>query len=225
MRVNERIENLQSEIGKQMQECLASRDFNSVTALSKLLSRVQQLQKHTNEITRDVSEIEELLKSLNGKRTFPEWPSRVEQGTKEETDGLTRAGQRTLCIEVDWRANGKNRERETIIYSKAADSMVRFLSQVVGLFGEDALQKLNRIRINRGPLLSKTPTVDFLNKTQGKMYGHKRLLGTDYFVLTHSQTSQKAQDLDRICRVVGLVPGSVRISQVRKSDYYIAAYA
>jgi hypothetical protein len=91
--------------------------------------------------------------------------------------------------------------------------------------GPDALQKLVRIRVNRGPLLSKSPKTDFLNQTQGRVYGHKRLRGTDYFVLTHSQTSQKADDLIRVCGVLGLVRGSVQVRVVDRVDSYSEIYA
>ena len=74
-------------------------------------------------------------------------------------------------------------------------------------------------------MISKSPKTDFLNQTQGKVYGHKRLRGTDYFVLTHSQTSQKVDDLGRICRVLGLIPGSVQIRVVDRADSYSEIYA
>jgi hypothetical protein len=60
------------------------------------------------------------------------------------------------------------------------------------------------------------PAKDFVNQAQGKLYGHKKIQGTDYYVLTHSQTSQKIEDLNRICRVVGFISGSVQIEQVNR---------
>jgi len=224
--MQKRIDNLLTEVGQQMQARLANRDFDSVTTISKLLSRIQQLQKRAIELETDVSETEGILTDLNIKSVLAQKSEALEEisNTKRGEDDVRRADQKTLRIEVDWQANGKSHERETICYPKAGDVMVKFLSQVVSLFGQDTLQKLTRIRINRGPLLSKTPTVDFLIKAQGKPYGHKRLSGTDYFVLTHSPTAQKAQDLERVCRILGLVPGSVSIREISKSDYYADAF-
>jgi hypothetical protein len=225
--MNERIEHLLGEIGKLMQGHLAKRDFDSVTQLSALLSRVRQLQKRATELEGEVSEIETSLKGMNGKITSEQVAQIVPQLAENEGDAFEagRAGPQTLRIEVDWKANGRQRDKELILQPKAGDSMVAFLSRLVEELGQDALQKLIRIRVNRGPLLSKSPKTDFLNQAQGKVYGHKRLRGTDYFVLTHSQTSQKADDLSRICRVLGLVPGSVQIQAVDRAECYKEMYA
>jgi hypothetical protein len=220
--IKDRIEHLLGEIGILMKGHLDKRDFDSVTQLAPLLSRVQQLQKRAAELDGEVSEIETSLKAMNGKITSERVAELVPRSVGKEEDGAERgrAGPQTLRIEIDWKANGKQREREIILQPIAGDGMEKFLSRLVEELGEDAIQKLRRVRVNRGPLLSRSPETDFLNQTQGKVYAHKRLRGTDYFVLTHSQTSQKADDLGRICRVVGLVPGSVQIRVVDRADCY-----
>lgn len=225
--MNERIEHLLGAIGKLMQGHLAKRDFDSVTQLSALLSRVQQLQKRAAEIDGEVSGIETSLKGMNGKSTSEQVAELVPRlaGNEEDASEDGRAAPQTLRIEIDWKANGKQRDKEIILQPMAGDSMVMFLRRLVEELGQDALQKLCRIRVNRGPLLSKSPRTDFLNHVQGKVYGHKRLRGTDYFVLTHSQTSQKADDLGRISKVLGLVPGSVRIRVVDRAESYSEIYA
>ena len=221
--MNTRIENLLSEIATQMQGCLAKRDFESVTKFSTLLNRVQILQKRAIELNSELSDIETTLKGGHGD-TAPKKVTEILQKlgpASEDPEEFGRAGHQTLRIEIDWRANGKAHEKEIIFLPRACDSMVHFLNRVVEEFGQDAVQKLTHIRINRGPLLSKTPARDFLNRTQGRLYSHKRLRGTDYFVLTHSQTSQKLEDVNRICRVLGFAPGSV---QVRAESRYAAEY-
>lgn len=225
--MNTRIENLLGKIGTLMQSHLTKRDFESVTRLSTVLNRVQLLQKRATELDGELSEIETTIKGVNGKampQTVADMLPKVAH-TGEDSEEFGRAEPQTLRIEVDWKANGKTHEKEIIFLPKAGDSMVKFLSRVVEEFGQDALQKLRRIRINRGPLLSKTPATDFLNQAQGKLYGHKRLRGTDDFVLTHSQTSQKVDDVNRICRVLGLVPGSVQVRAMSRSDSYAEIYA
>jgi hypothetical protein len=225
--MKDRIENILGEVGKLMQGHLAKRDFDSVTQLSALLSRVQQLQKRAAELEGEVSEIETSLKGINGKSTSQKVAELVPHLTGEGADAFDggRAGPQTLRIEIDWKANGKQREKELILLPVAAESMVTFLARLVEELGQDALQKLSRIRVNRGPLLSKSPATDFLNQSQGKVYGNKRLPGTDYFVLTHSQTSQKQDDVNRVCRVLGLVPGSVQVRAVDRAECYKEMYA
>jgi hypothetical protein len=220
--VKDRIDKLQGEIGKLMQGHLSKRDFESVTQLSTLLSRVQQLQRRATELEGDVSEIETSLKGINGKSSPQKVAELIPQliGNESASFEAGRAGPQGLRIEVDWTANGRQRDKEIIVAPIAADGMVKLLSRLLEELGQDALQKLTRIRVNRGPLLSKTPATDFLNQTQGRPYGHKRLPGTDYYVLTHSQTSQKVDDLTRICRVLGLAAGSVQIRPVGRTDCY-----
>jgi len=94
--------------------------------------------------------------------------------------------------------------------------MEAFVSRVVQAMGPEALIKLEQVRINRGPLISKTPARDFLNQAKGDLYSHKRIRGTDYYILTHSETSQKVDDLKKVCRVLGFAPESVHIEQVNR---------
>jgi hypothetical protein len=188
---------------------------------------VQHLRKRTTELEGEVSEIETSLKKMNGESTFEQVAVIVPHLAGNEADPSEggRIGPQTLKIEIDWEANGKKRAKETILQPMAGDSMVMFLSRLVEELGQDAVQKLSRLRVNRGPLISISPKTDYLNHAQGKVYSHKRLRGTEYFVLTHSQTSQKADDLSRICRVLGFVPGSVQIRAVDRAEYYKEKYA
>jgi hypothetical protein len=220
--MKQQIESLQAKIGKLMQDHLATRDFNTVTLLSPLLSRVQELQKRSTDLEREVLEIETTLKGLNGKPT----PQRVAEvipqltAAYEDAEEGGRGRPQTLRIKIDWKANGRSRESETVCHPTAAASMAAFVARLAEELGPEALQKLARIRINRGPLLSKTPATDFLNQAQGTLYGHKKLKGTDQYILTHSQTSQKVDDLNKICRVLGLKPGSVQIEKIDRFDSY-----
>lgn len=225
--MKDRIENLLTKIGKLMQEHLSNRKFDSVTQVSTLLSKVQQLQRRAAELDDELSEIEATLTKGDGRSVHEKVAEIVPQvrhnGDDDDIGG--RSGPQTLRIEIDWKANRKSHEKEVILLPKAADGMVAFLGRAIEELGQEAMQKLIRMRINRGPLLSKNPSVDFLNQAQGRVYGHKRLRGTDFFVLTHSQTSQKATDLERICRVLGFVPGSVKIQEVKRSECYAEMFA
>ncbi len=201
-----------------MQEHLSNADFDTVTILSPLLARVQELQRRNAEIEHEVSEIESTLKATKGKSHAQKVAVLVPQLTAAYTNGgeTGRGRRQTLKIHVDWKANKRNKEPEEICENTAAASMAVFVSRIIQEFGQEVLQKLERVRINRGPLISKTPAKDFVNQAQGKCYGHKKIRGSDYYILTHSQTSQKVEDLNRVCRVLGLVPGSVQIEQVNR---------
>ena len=176
------------------------------------------MQKRSSDIEREVSEIESTLKATKGKshlqkvaELVPQLTAGYENGEKPE-----RGRPQTLRIQIDWKANKHNKESEEICENTAAASMAVFVSRVIQELGHDTMPKLERVRINRGPLISKTPAKDFVNQAQGKLYGHKKIRGSDYYILTHSQTSQKVEDLNRVCRVLGLLPGSVQIEQVNR---------
>ena len=154
-----RIAKLLGDIGALMQGHLSKSEFESVTRLSTLLTRLQLLQKRATELDGEISEIESTIKGLNGKTTLQnvaEIAPRLIRAD-DDSDDFGRAGPQTLRIEIDWKANGRTHEKELILLPKAGDGVVKFLSRVVEEFGQDALQKLSRVKINRGLLLSKTP--------------------------------------------------------------------
>ena len=164
-----RIENLLIQVGGLMQRHLSKSEFESVTRLSTLLARLQLLQKRAFELDGEITEIESTVKGLSGmnatQRIAEIAPVVGHSNGDSPSEGRVRP--QTLRIEIDWRANGKDREREIIFGPKAADCMTKFFRRVVDEFGEDALQKLRRIQVNRGPLLSEKPQTDFLNQAQG----------------------------------------------------------
>lgn len=205
-----------------MQGHLANREFDSVVRFSGLLSQVRQLETRAKQLDVEVSDIETRLSEISGEST-----SELVAGSPPQVNGAVapspeggRAGPRTLRIEIDWKANNRLRDHELIISPKAVEGMVRFLGRLVEELGDEALQRISRIHVNRGPLISKSPEVDFLNKTKNEVYGHRKLPGTEYFVLTHSSTSQKRDDLIRVCRELGLVADSVKIQAIDRADSY-----
>jgi hypothetical protein len=68
---------------------VTKRDFDSVTHLSALLSRVQQLQKRATELEGEVSEIETILKKMNGKTTSEQVAELVPHLAGNEADEST----------------------------------------------------------------------------------------------------------------------------------------
>jgi hypothetical protein len=100
--------------------------------------------------------------------------------------------------------------------------MAIVVARMLQELGRSAEEKLLRIRLNRGVLLSKKPESDFRNVRKGDVYGHKQVPGTEYFVLTHSATEEKAEDLKRICRALGLKAGTFHIETFNPSGTIIA---
>lgn len=218
--MKKRIEDLLEKLEETMHDHSKKYDFDAVTHLVPLRSRLKELHKRNLELEGEVSEIERALKGINGKATLHSVAALVPQiNTTHGREGL-RGKPQTLRIIIDWKANKKNHDQEVVCLPTAAGSMVAFFNRLVEEFGDDALTKLRRIRVNRGPLLSKSPSTDFVNRAQGNLYGHSPLGETGDFVLTHSSTPQKVDDLNRISRVIGLVPGSVKVEAIDRSGLY-----
>lgn len=89
----------------------------------------------------------------------------------------------SMCLPA-WR-------RASFCLPTAAETMAEFLAKVVERCGRDALDQMTKLKINRGPLVSRSPATDFLNQTKGNLYAHKKLRGTDAFALTHSSTPRR----------------------------------
>lgn len=215
------IENIRNKIGAIMQERLVNDDFETVTTLGPLLARVQTLQKRYGDMEREILEIESALTTTQASSETEDVAKSESHRTEPHRNGsdLARGLPQTLKIQIDWKANKRNKKAEEICRNTAAATMAAFIGRLVEELGEDCLAKLAQVRINRGPLISKVPAKDFVNQSKGTLYGHQKLNGCDYYILTHSPTSQKVEDLNNICRLLGFVPGSVQIEQVSRRGW------
>jgi hypothetical protein len=120
------------------------------------------------------------------------------------TRRATRGG---FCVEMDLPRSGKLRLQE----DTAAETMVATMERLLAEFGMDVLTKLHDLRTGRGPLLSRRPSVDFLNPNTGELYTNHKIPGTDFYVLTHSDTQEKVEALQRALRLIGLQPTKFRV--------------
>src|SRR5262245_20887196 len=114
--MKQQIESLQATVGRLMQDHLAKRDFDTVTVLSPLLSRLGDLHKRHVELEREVSESENALNSVKGKSRSEKVAALVPQLTVSDENGshVERGSPQTLKISIDWKANKRNRGSEEI---------------------------------------------------------------------------------------------------------------
>jgi hypothetical protein len=215
------IESLLRKITKILQGHLEKQNLDAVTTLSPLIARLKDLQRRSADIARDVSEIEAALANSNGNQTLERVNELLPPDLDEEPDEVGRQRPQTLRVTIDWQANKRQHPQEQICEHTAAATMAALVARLIQELGDEATKKIEPIRINRGPLISKSPARDFVNQAQGRLYGHKKLRGTDYYILTHSSTTQKVDDIRRLCRVLGLVPGSVQVEQIARENAYI----
>ena len=220
--MKDEITGLLQKVGQMMQRELAAQNFDAATALSPLLSRLKDLQKRSDLVRSELAEIQSALSHTNGKPNAQHVVELLPRlGAMDDYEEVGRSRPQTLRLKIDWQANRRSHDDEEICEHTAAATMTTFINRIIQEFGEQAIKKLEAIRVNRGPLISKTPAADFVNQAQGRLYGHKKIRGTDYYLLTHSSTSQKVEDIRRVCRVLGFVPGSVQIEQLDRENMYV----
>ncbi|MDP3852042.1 MAG: hypothetical protein Q8Q59_16185 [Luteolibacter sp.] len=218
------INNLLEEIGQQMQQELTTKNFRNVANLAIFLKRAESLQSRTLALETEFEELQAELDASNAteKGDSISHPSNGYQSAPRKVQ--SRAENKTLRIEIDWSANGRPKDMEVIALPMAADGMATFLARMIEELGPDSIDKLAQVRINRGPLISNYPDKDFVNRKNGKKYGHKEIGKTGYYVLTNNQTSEKRDALKQVCGKLGLIPGSVKIRELPKNELYMERY-
>jgi hypothetical protein len=205
--VNCRIEHLLELTRSKIRQSLERQDDTAVSALASVLTQLQSVQYRYKAIDDDLRLIEAKIDAASQNTA-----GLISREDISASNPATRTGKQTLKIEIDWAANGKSRERETISSSNASDALVQFIDLLIEILGAQVLEKLAKLRVNRGPLISVSPETDFRNRAKGNLYGHKRLSNSSGFVLTHSSTEEKIEIVKRIATASGFVPGSVLVS-------------
>jgi len=190
-------------------------DVESIQQLSQTATKIKTLQESLASIEHDATKIEDYL---NGFLKAPAAiPPSIYLQTPQEVDEFDRVGRsrgKKLRVEINWERLQKPGGREIICEHQASETMTRFIQRLFNMNGIAILEKLSTLRISRGPIVSKDPNKDFVNRANGTLYAHQRLQGTAYHVLTHSQTSQKIGDLKEVCRYLGFPVGAVVITEV-----------
>jgi hypothetical protein len=192
-------------------------DAASIARIAGTASRIQQLQEQLFHIEQEIPQIDEKLKNFTLVQAPPE-----PRGSSADpfTLGNGRAEKKKLRITIDWARLGKPGGKEVICEHMSSHTMTKWAARLYQQFGPETLQKLAGFRISRGPMLSKNPQSDFLNKTSGTVFAHQPIGDSGYYILTHSQNSQKVTDIRRACqRVLSLPVGTVLVEEIEKNGW------
>src|SRR5437899_219601 len=111
--INE-IDTLLRKVGKIMQGHLEKQNFDAVTTLSPLITRLKDLQRRSTEIDREVSEIEAALTRSNGSQSPERIAELLPPQPDEEPDEVGRQRPQTLRLKIDWQANHRQHSQEEI---------------------------------------------------------------------------------------------------------------
>jgi hypothetical protein len=181
-------------------------DLREVERLTPVASRVRELIEQQQSLEKETEELAGHL-SYN-KRAQPNGTTDLtfvpHSGLRQITRRATRGG---LCVEIDLPGAGRLRIQERT----AAETMVVLMERLLASLGATTMNKLERFRVSRGPLLSKQPRLDFKNSSTNETYAHHRIPGTDLYVLTHSSTAEKIARLKEALLFIGLPQRSFRV--------------
>ena len=170
--------------------------------LEGVLSAFQQ--KHGTSPNTDL--IKKLLRELVSKQpTFDEIIPGSEPSLENEYEprsaGTGHKSARTrIRVTINWNRAGKGLPREVIDEGKASMTLVKVIGRLAEVYGQNVLERLCAMEVNRGPLVTKSPN---------SLYQHQRLLG--YFVLTHSSTPEKVQIVKDLERFLSLPASSLEV--------------
>jgi hypothetical protein len=101
-------------------------------------------------------------------------------------------GQQKLRVEINWPALQKGDAPEVIQRSADTDTIVDFCSRIAEVFGDEGMRWMTDRPITRFPA-SKTPAETFKNPVSGKVYSHRAIGSTGFFLCTHSSQAEKVQ--------------------------------
>jgi hypothetical protein len=192
-------------------------DAPTITRIAVAASRIQQLQEQIQHIEQEIPQIEEKLKTYETEHTAPP-PQEPPPRPFAPSNGHT--GRKRLRITVDWGRLGKPGGKEVICDQKCSETMTRWATRLYQQFGHEPLQKLARFRIGAGPMVSDNPQSDFRNRKGHRIYMHRPIADSGYYMLTHSSTLQKVNDVSRACHTALSFPiGAIVVEETEQNAW------
>jgi hypothetical protein len=139
-------------------------------------------------------------------------PSPSKREPSRHSSGSTKGARSNISVTIRWDLIDKG-SPECIHESNASVTLAITLARLSQVLGQKELAKLTDLKVSRGPLVSRNPSRDYLNKRSGREYTSQPIPGANMHVLTNTSTQEKIEALDAIPGVLGL-PGT--LFEVRK---------
>jgi hypothetical protein len=187
-----------------------------IAELAPIPARVQRMQMQWQQLEEETSRIEQRLSEIQrGGGTAPQ---------RENGDGPVvaehpaKGGRKKMRIVIDWSRLGKAGGKEIICEHLASASLARFVSRLYEVMGIETLDRLTKLRVPRGPFVSKNPRIDYWNPADHDTYQHQPVHRSGFFVLTHSETKQKVEDVAKVSQFLKLPLGAIVAETVDKLE-------
>lgn len=159
----------------------------------------------------DTNIIKRILKDLDSGKFFSEQEIEPEpdqdivdnNSGHSETTPTGKAGRSRIKVKILWSIAGKSLPTEIIEESTAAETLARVIERLTKIYGQNVLDQLSTLKVNRGTLVTRKPN---------RKYQHRRVMG--YFVLTHSSTPEKQEIMRKILSHLSLPLGLFEVETI-----------
>jgi hypothetical protein len=199
------IDKLKQKVLSLLSSATKNEDFAEIGRISAKAKKLQSLSENYDRIQ---MELHQLSVELLGNDVDSSEPP-----THNDTaDACSFENYAPVRVEIDWGKNGKTSGVQVIAEKKASMTLVLLSSTLLEQYGDRFIKIASNMQVSRGPLISKTPESDYAY-TGGRIYSHHRILGTNYYVLTHSSSEQKVSDILRLLKEMGLKFGSYAVKK------------
>jgi hypothetical protein len=182
-------------------------NVTEIERLSRIAKRIKEIELHMKSLAAEMIDLDAAISAPPSNGSFPQLPIT----SVSSSPMLSPKGE--IEITVDWAACGMARPKALVSERKASETLVAFITELGAALGSEALRSLTRLQVNRGPLLSEKPSVDFLNAKRGVEYAHHPIPGTPFHVITHSSTDEKIDSIRQAWRTLGLPPGGLSVNR------------
>jgi hypothetical protein len=199
----------------------AVNDPSIIAKLATLPAKLQQMQYQVQQLEDEIVHIESLLNAHSQTQTnSADRADTYNQLTATPNVQNGHSQRRKIRIVINWPLLGSSGVSEEIFEHMASDSLVKFLTRLYEVRGAGILEKLANLRVNRGFLVSRNPKTDYRywTGTEFGEYQNQPIVGSGFFALTHSDTKQKAADIQKACQFLGFPAGTVRVDEVGKGE-------
>jgi hypothetical protein len=159
--VNQQLEDLQAKAIDLIAKYAAEYDPAAIARVAALLNKLAAIEAQI----------------LTLQKTLEEYAADAYSKCEPQDDTIQRQDTRAfrrkrLKITINWDRLGKGGGTETICENFSSYTMVKWATRLYEDLGPHRLVDLSEFRISRGPMVSRNPQLDFVNKVDGSLYAH-----------------------------------------------------
>lgn len=188
--------------------------IDEITRITRIAERVREIQRVHEKLD---AELQSLATELSGSA-----PVAAKTVLSGPTNTALMNFRGPLAIEIDWSSIGLPLPKQLICERKASDTLRVLMENILAQFGDETLEKLASLRVNRAPPLSRCPQEDFLNRKRGITYQNQRIGDSAWYVLTHSSTNEKIEFVGQLARALRFPPGALTAREIDMRQTIVA---